>query len=219
MRPWPLRTGLLGLAALAAALSGSTASAHRDPCHLRHTCPSDHHTYAWRGLSCTSYADERVAADTIAVVVDGRRYWCHRAASAPAASTTGAAATSLRASWTLTPGVANPSVTQATIHRTVCVPGWTSEIRPPAEYTSRLKLVQMREYGVGGPPSAYEEDHLLSLELGGHPTDPRNLWPEPLGRARAVDEIESRLHDELCAGEISLAQARSEISRIKHTEG
>jgi hypothetical protein len=25
----------------------------------------------------------------------------------------------------------------------------------------------------------YEEDHLISLEDGGDPTDPRNLFPEP----------------------------------------
>src|SRR5216683_2609243 len=30
-------------------------------------------------------------------------------------------------------------------------------------------------------PAHYEEDHLVSLELGGHPRDPRNLWPERWG--------------------------------------
>jgi hypothetical protein len=27
----------------------------------------------------------------------------------------------------------------------------------------------------------YEEDHFISLELGGHPRDPKNLWPEMWG--------------------------------------
>jgi hypothetical protein len=27
--------------------------------------------------------------------------------------------------------------------------------------------------------ACYEEDHLIPLEDGGGPTDPRNLWPEP----------------------------------------
>jgi len=27
-------------------------------------------------------------------------------------------------------------------------------------------------------PSHYEEDHFISLEVGGHPKDPKNLWPE-----------------------------------------
>lgn len=35
----------------------------------------------------------------------------------------------------LTPGVTNPDVTQATIDKTICVPGWTKTIRPPASYT------------------------------------------------------------------------------------
>ena len=82
-----------------------------------------------------------------------------------------------------TPGVLNPDVSQATIGQTICVQGWTRTIRPPSEYTSGLKLEQMREYGVGGDPSGYQEDHLISLELGGHPTDRRNLWPEPNPRA------------------------------------
>jgi hypothetical protein len=55
----------------------SAGGAHRDPCHSAHTCPSDHHTYDWHGLSCTSYEDERTAADTKVVVVGGRTYWCH----------------------------------------------------------------------------------------------------------------------------------------------
>jgi hypothetical protein len=25
----------------------------------------------------------------------------------------------------------------------------------------------------------YKEDHLVPLELGGDPSDPRNLWPKP----------------------------------------
>ena len=52
----------------------------------------------------------------------------------------------------------------------------------------------MREYGVGGDPSDYQEDHLISLELGGHPTDPRNLWPEPHPHATEVDRIENELN-------------------------
>jgi hypothetical protein len=69
---------VVGVGAAAAAVSvARPAPAHRDPCHLAHTCPSDHHTYPWRGLWCTSYADERLPEDTRTVVVDGRTYWCH----------------------------------------------------------------------------------------------------------------------------------------------
>ena len=80
-----------------------------------------------------------------------------------------------RASWALTPGVVNPDVTQASITETICRSGWTRTIRPPVEYTNELKLEQMKAYRRAGAPSDYQEDHLISLELGGHPTDPRNL--------------------------------------------
>lgn len=131
----------------------------------------------------------------------------------------GRAPPALRASWTLTPGVVNPDVTQSTIGQTICVRGWTRTIRPPTSYTSELKLEQMRQYGVGGSPSAYQEDHLISLELGGDPRDPRNLWPEPRPRAEEVDTIENELNDKICAGSISLREGQLEISRIKHEDG
>jgi hypothetical protein len=123
------------------------------------------------------------------------------------------------ASWTLTPGVLNPDVTQATVERTICTHGWTKTIRPPVDYTNRLKLEQMREYDLAGDPSGYQEDHLVSLELGGHPTDPRNLWPEPRPRAEEVDAVENELNARVCDGSLSLAQAQRKISELKHTKG
>ena len=77
----------------------------------------------------------------------------------------------------------------------------------------------MRDYGRTGSLSDYQEDHLISLELGGHPTDPRNLWPEPYPRASDVDQEENRLNDLVCSGEISLAEAQRRESAMKHTEG
>jgi hypothetical protein len=118
-----------------------------------------------------------------------------------------------------TPGVLNPNVTQANIHSTICVRGWTRTIRPPTSYTNALKAKQMREYGVGGSMSNYQEDHLISLSLGGHPTDPRNLWPEPEPRALEVDRIEHELHEKVCSGELTLAEAQRKESEIKHTDG
>jgi len=118
-----------------------------------------------------------------------------------------------------TPGVLNPDVTQATIHTTICVSGWTKTIRPPTSYTNELKQKQMREYGVAGSLSDYQEDHLISLELGGHPTDARNLWPEPYPRASKVDGIENDLNDKVCAGELSLEEAQLKESALKHRDG
>jgi len=118
-----------------------------------------------------------------------------------------------------TPGVVNPDVTQASIRSTICRHGWTETIRPPVSYTNALKTKQMRQYGETGSPSDYQEDHLISLELGGNPTDPRNLWPEPYPRAADVDKIENELNAEVCSGELTLAQAQQREDTLKHTQG
>lgn len=118
-----------------------------------------------------------------------------------------------------TPGVVNPDVTQANIRSTVCRHGWTATIRPPTSYTTALKRKQMRQYHETGSLSDFQEDHLISLELGGSPTDPRNLWPEPYPRASQMDQIENQLNAEICSGQLTLAQAQLKESEIKHTQG
>jgi hypothetical protein len=90
------------------------------------------------------------------------------------------------------PGLVNPDITQANIHQTICSPTWsTKTIRPPATYTTHLKQLQLTAgHATDRNPTHYEEDHFISLELGGHPRDPRNLWPErwapPRSRSRAA---------------------------------
>ena len=121
----------------------------------------------------------------------------------------------------LTPGALNPAVTQANIGSTICQSGWTATIRPGVDYTNNLKRQQMAQYGYTDTAMAdYEEDHLVSLELGGNPTDPRNLWPEPYkatladGRpagAHVKDAFETALKREVCAGTVSLSTAQGEI--------
>ena len=123
------------------------------------------------------------------------------------------------ASWRRTPGVLNPDVSQETIGQTICVSGWTRTVRPPTSYTSTLKVEQMKEYALAGDPSDYQEDHLISLELGGHPTDRRNLWPEPRPRAEQVDRIENELNRKVCSGGITLAEGQRRESELKHRSG
>lgn len=103
--------------------------------------------------------------------------------------------------------VLNPAVTQATIRTTICVPGWTAKVRPPASYTNRLKSRQLK----GRDPAGYEEDHVMPLALGGAPRDPRNLIPQPWPQAKVKDRDETRLHREVCRGTISLARARAQM--------
>ena len=118
----------------------------------------------------------------------------------------------------LTPGAINPAVTQANIYQTICVRGWTRTVRPPEEYTERLKREQIAAYGHADQRLRdYEEDHLIPLELGGSPTDPRNLWPEPHvvpgGWGSFVkDRLENALNIMVCERRITLATARHAIA-------
>lgn len=112
------------------------------------------------------------------------------------------------------PGVINPNVTQANIGQTICVSGWTKTIRPPASYTTKIKRQQMAARHLAGGPSDYEEDHLISLEIGGNPTDPNNLWPEPwVGPygAHKKDVVETRLKRLVCSHKITLEEAQTAI--------
>jgi hypothetical protein len=118
----------------------------------------------------------------------------------------------------MTPGALNPDVTQATIHSTICVKYYTRAIRPEQGYTARLKREQIVVYGYSDRRLRdYEEDHLVSLELGGSPTDPRNLWPEPqhvVGGwgSYAKDRLENKLNHLVCSGRLSLADAQRAIA-------
>jgi hypothetical protein len=119
---------------------------------------------------------------------------------------------------TCTPGTRDPHVKQSNIKRTICRTGYTATVRPPSSYTTTLKKQQMAEYGyyAGHSTASYEEDHLMSLELGGAPTDPRNLWPEaykPKPGARQKDVIEGDLHRQVCDGKITLAVAQRREAR------
>jgi hypothetical protein len=142
-----------------------------------------------------------------------------------------------------TPGAVNADITAATVTDTICNPRWsTKSIRPSSSYTTRLKREQMRALGytVSNPlpeiptkngrgvrfdlslcvarssnVACYEEDHLISLELGGHPTDPKNLWPEPRNgplNAHDKDRLENELHRQVCAATITLEAAQQTIA-------
>ena len=128
----------------------------------------------------------------------------------------------------LTPGATNPSVTQANIKTTICASGFTATIRPPSSYTTALKKTQIVQYGYSDTKTAsYEEDHLISLELGGAPKEAKNLWPEPYTityqgaatqnkvidvGARSKDKYENYLNAEVCQGKMTLIVAQKQIA-------
>jgi hypothetical protein len=113
-----------------------------------------------------------------------------------------------------TPGVIDPAVTQENLFETVCKSGYTATVRPPVSYTNTLKKQQIEDYSYAdNSMHDYEEDHFISLELGGSPKDPKNLWPEPHASLNEKDKVENYLHSQLCAGSITLAQAQEAVSK------
>jgi hypothetical protein len=106
-----------------------------------------------------------------------------------------------------TPGAVLPA-TQAQI----CQSGYARSVRnvPISE-----KDQVYAEYGITHHSTGeYEVDHLVSLELGGS-NDIANLWPEaanPKPGFHEKDKVENYLHDQVCAGAISLQQAQVEIA-------
>lgn len=117
-----------------------------------------------------------------------------------------------------TPGAINRRVTQSNIGSTICRSGYTASIRPDSSYTTALKRRQLQagyKFHHDSSVSDYEEDHLISLELGGSAVSPRNLWPEPyLAKegAWAKDKLENRLHALVCDGTITLRTAQRAIA-------
>lgn len=79
-----------------------------------------------------------------------------------------------------------------------------------------VKEEVFREYGMSAArPQNFEVDFLITPELGGS-SDIRNLWPEPyrapVWNAHVKDQLEDRLRDMVCKGEIELSTAQRDIS-------
>jgi hypothetical protein len=79
-----------------------------------------------------------------------------------------------------------------------------------------LQRKVFEEYGLrDARPDAYEVDYLITPELGGA-ADIRNLWPEPYAstvwNARVKDDLEQRLHQMVCDGQLDLATAQHDIA-------
>jgi hypothetical protein len=110
----------------------------------------------------------------------------------------------------LTPGAVDQRITQANIHKTICVSGYTASVRHVTEAT---KQEVMRRYGQ--PVSelhSVEIDHFVSLEIGGL-NDIANLWPQPMPEARLKDVVETWLKRQVCSGAMKLADAQKAIYR------
>lgn len=111
-----------------------------------------------------------------------------------------------------TPGVLNPDVSDATKAQTVCKAGWTATVRPPTGWTDKLRDA---DAPAGVDPLKGELDHLISIEDGGAPADPKNLWwmaYDDIYGARVKDVLETKVKRLYCAGTITLDEARAALS-------
>lgn len=116
-----------------------------------------------------------------------------------------------------TAALPNPRLTPGDVLTTdaaaVCAPGYARRVR---DVPQSVKNGVYRAYGITRrEPGEYEVDHLISLELGGS-NSARNLWPEsyrtqPLN-ARVKDRLENALHEQVCAGRVSLPDAQTAIA-------
>lgn len=72
---------LLTVAVLAFGYTAKPANAHRNACHTRHTCPSDHATYRWgtqRLLCVKPTSSKRNATFRKRIRYGGLTYFCKR---------------------------------------------------------------------------------------------------------------------------------------------
>lgn len=118
----------------------------------------------------------------------------------------------------LTPGATDPEVNESNIKESICRVthfSWEEGHMPPPSFLESIKKEQLKLYGyTDGSVKHYQMDHLIPLSLGGHPTDPKNIWPQLLitkWSARRKDYLEEILHDKVCKGELKLQDAQEQI--------
>ena len=109
-----------------------------------------------------------------------------------------------------------PGAVRTTSIDEICNGGSTRQFRPPVSHTNALKRSGIIAYGYADTNMQnYEEDHLISLELGGSGDDPRNLWPEPHDgkyNSYVKDLVENWLHRQVCSGAMTPEEAQKGIA-------
>jgi hypothetical protein len=215
--------GVLVLAALGA--SSAVAQPASPPWHL--VQGSDGTLYVVTDQARYVVNPDPVSDDDLAALTDGGTLGSQIPATAPVVTadvwtpppptkTSGCAGQGGLPDTACTPGAIDPRVTQANIASTICTRGYTATVRPSTSVTDRIKREQMAAYSLQGQRLAdYELDHLISLELGGAPAEVANLWPESWtgdSNAHQKDAVENYLHEQVCNGSMSLADAQRMIA-------
>jgi hypothetical protein len=108
----------------------------------------------------------------------------------------------------LTPGATLP------LTKTQVCSAAPAQLAPVVPVSLQRRVLAM--YGINSATSdAYEVDYLITPELGGA-TDIRNLWPEPYDtawNAHVKDQLEERLRQMVCHGDVELTTAQQDISK------
>jgi hypothetical protein len=128
----------------------------------------------------------------------------------------------------------NRAVTDANVRDTICNPAWTRGLRPPPSMTESWKRAVAAAYHLPGSLRDYEGDHRMpEADLGGDPgahltggvwvlTDqtvtlptgvrvPANFADESPASPNPKDHDETALHDQVCAGQLTLTAARIQL--------
>jgi hypothetical protein len=128
----------------------------------------------------------------------------------------------------------NPAVTDANVQETICNPTWTRGLRPPASVTEQWKREILAAYHLRGSVAGYEGDHRMpEADLGGDPgaylqggqwvmttqvvnlpsgaVVPANFSDESPASPNAKDHDETALHDQVCAGRLTLTAAQTQL--------
>jgi hypothetical protein len=107
----------------------------------------------------------------------------------------------------LTPGaVVRAGVT------TICRTGYSRSVRPTGETWYQLKRAAFLRYGYPRLISGLVGDHLVPIEIGGAPTDLRNIWPEALNDALKKDVVEDAARIAVCFHGYPLQQMQVRIA-------
>jgi len=191
------------MAGFLAAILVAGASAHTNPCHSQHTCPSDHHTYVWTdpttGLQWDCVEPGAPEYNPIlgvtTIVWDGRTYYCRAAGSTTATTTT--TTTTVTTSTTLPTTATEPTstVTTTTTSPTPTVVLPIRSITPGAinsqvrQGTIRRTICKAGWTAKIRPPASYTNalkiKQMPIYELGGSPSlyEEDHLIPLELGGA------------------------------------
>jgi hypothetical protein len=111
------------------------------------------------------------------------------------------------------PGKIDPAVA-GHVAQTVCNPAWVAAASAarPSQVTLEKLLI---EYSLAGSPLTYVVAQVVPVEDGGSAISPENLYPLPLngyGGQQTRKLVADQLHNEICAHEITVAQAAKTLA-------